>query len=141
MSEPVTEAMCPPETIASDFRMIDDYEEKIKTHTAKIQQLMEMLQLEAGPTFRFEGQLYQVCQRKKEGTFFFKRLDKPPKAWLGRKAREARARYRSTPDLAVQGESVQTDVEEVCGTSDLSSSTPEAEASPEGATVAALATE
>jgi hypothetical protein len=108
--ERANEALCSAETIASYFRMIEDYETKIAKHTAKIQQLMEMLQLEAGRTFRFEGQLYQVCQRKKEGTFFFKKLERPPKAWLGRTARDTRARYRSSQDLTVHDESVQAGV-------------------------------
>ncbi len=139
--EALTEALCSAETISSYFRMIDFYEKEIKERTGKIQQLMSMLQLEAGKTFRYEGQLYQVCHRKKEGTYFFKKLDQPPKAWLGRKAREARMRYRDTQDLAVHGESVQTDVEPSSGGDEDPFQAPEADAPLSGAAVAATATE
>jgi hypothetical protein len=137
--ESQTEALCSTETIASYFRMIDFYEAEIKERQSKIQQLMNMLQLEAGRTFIYKGQCYQVCQRKKEGTFFFKKPDQPPKVWLGRKAREARRRC-STPGLAVPEKAVQLDVElRESGACILSET--EAEALPEGATAAALATE
>ncbi len=115
-----TEALCSSETIASYFRMLEAYESEIKKRKAKIQQLMEMLQVEAGRTFRYKGQFYQVCQRKKEGTFFFKKLDQPPKTWLNKEAREKR--HTVSADVAQQ--------KEECGASVLSST--DVEASPAG---------
>lgn len=132
----LNDAQCPPETVASFFRMIDFYEKEIETHQEKIQQLMAMLQQEAGKTFMHEGQLYQVCQRKKEGTYFFKLLDKPPKSWLGREAREARERCRSNSEARALEQSDPTDaVHEESGASVRSGES--SDASPEGATVAA----
>lgn len=133
MTDPHNDAQCSPETIASFFRMIDTYEDQIEESKSRIQQVMAMLQQTAGTTFMYEGQLYQVCQRKKEGTYFFKLLDKPPKAWLGREAREARERCRS--DSEVSEESGTLDVEQESGACILSETL--VDAPPEGATVVA----
>lgn len=135
-----TEAQCSEETIASYFRMIDFYKAEIKAQEGKLQQLLAMLAMEAGKTFRYKGQFYQVCKRNTEGTYFFKLLDKPPKDWLGRKARSARRCRLETPEIAGPEGSVNSvDVQE-SGTCTPSTVSLSAEALLAGA-VAAVATE
>lgn len=121
-------ANCPPETVASYFRMIDRYKEEIQKREDKIQQLMSMLQMEAGRTFQHEGQWYQICQRKKEGTMFFKKPKCEPKEWLGKKSQSpisgAAVASAESEGLADPHESANVDAGGGSGASDLSDEEP-----------------
>lgn len=89
-AEPATVATCDEATLSSFFRMINRYRSEIEEKEQHLQTLMQQLQIEAGKTFKYDGQWYQICQRKKEGTMFFKELSAAPATWLNKKAREQR---------------------------------------------------
>ncbi len=106
------DANCSPETIASFFRMIQDTHEEEQRILEKRDNLMRMLALEAGATFMYEGQIYQVCERHNKARGmkvpFFKKLKAWPKSWLDKEARSKRG--LSQEEAAPVDESAQVDV-------------------------------
>jgi len=108
------QANCPPESIASVFRMLAEVAAEEQALLQKRDNLMRMMAEVAGTTFMYEGQIFQVCERfnkaRGKDVPFFKKLAAWPKSWLDKTARAQRGLDPEPFSTEAEDELTQVDV-------------------------------